>query len=87
MPSFIPIHCWNAIFFGAIEKPIVIVRSVGVPENCKLTIEAGTKIYLDNASSILVFGTLEANGTFENPITFCGIRLEEDFDNIPGQWG
>lgn len=73
--------------FWSNEKPIVIVRSVGVPENCKLTIEAGTKIYLDNASSILVFGTLEANGTFENPITFCGIRLEEDFDNIPGQWG
>ncbi len=69
------------------EKPIVIIRSVGVSENCKLTIEAGTKIYLDNQSSILVFGTLEANGTAENPITFCGIRLEEDFDNIPGQWG
>lgn len=69
------------------EKPIVIIRSVGVSENCKLTIEAGTKIYLDNASSILVFGTLEMNGTFENPVTLAGIRLEEEFDNIPGQWG
>lgn len=69
------------------EKPIVIIESVGIPEDCKLTIEAGTKIYLDNASSILVFGTLEVNGTFENPVTFSGIRLEGDFENVPGQWG
>jgi hypothetical protein len=69
------------------DKPVVLINSVGVAENCKLTIEAGTKVYLDNASSILVFGTLEVKGTFENPVTFSGIRLEEEFENIPGQWG
>ncbi len=69
------------------EKPIVIIKSVGVPEGCKLTIREGTKIYLDNASSILVFGTLEVLGTFEKPVIFSGIRQEEEFENIPGQWG
>jgi hypothetical protein len=35
---------------------------------------------------LFVAGTIEANGTFESPIIFQGDRLEDDYENIPGQW-
>jgi hypothetical protein len=69
------------------QKPVVIINSIAIAKDCKLTIEAGCKVYLDNSSSIFVEGTLEALGTYENPICFSGVRLEEDFDNLPAQWG
>lgn len=72
---------WNG------QKPIVIINSIGISAGCKLTIQEGTKIYLDNSSSIFVEGTLEVLGSIENPVCFSGIRLEEDFEDIPGQWG
>ncbi len=69
------------------DLPIVIVNSVGIDTNCALTIEPGTRVYLDNNSTFFVWGTIDVNGTIDEPVTFCGTRLEEEYENQPGQWG
>lgn len=67
-------------------KPYVIYQSVLVPENCKLTIGEGVKIYSDVNSTIYVQGTIEINGTANNRVKLQGARLGVDFEDIPGQW-
>ncbi|UII28148.1 right-handed parallel beta-helix repeat-containing protein [Fulvivirga maritima] len=67
------------------DRPYVIYNSVIVDSLCKLTIEAGTKIYSHNSSYILVQGTITAEGTAEERISFTNDRL--DYEDVPGQWG
>ena len=71
------------------DKPYLIYNYVGVPNGKTLTIEAGTKLYFHQNSGIIVQpgGKLIVNGTLENQVVFQGDRLEEDFAEIPGQWG
>ncbi len=69
------------------DLPIVIVNSVGVDTAQTLVIDPGTKVYLDGRSTFFVWGTIKVMGTENEPVTFCGSRLEEEFDNQPGQWG
>jgi hypothetical protein len=69
------------------DKPIVIFDSIAINPNSKLIIEAGTRIFSNNNSYIWVAGSLIVNGTVENPVIFSGIRTDEYYKNIPGQWG
>jgi hypothetical protein len=69
------------------DKPYVIFDSIAIMPNRKLTIEAGVKIYSNNNSYIWVAGTMIVNGTVDNPVIFTGIRTDEYYENIPGQWG
>ena len=69
------------------DKPYLIYNSMMVDENHTLTVEAGTKIYLHKSSYIIAAGQLDIKGTYENPVIIQGDRLEESYQNIPGQWG
>ena len=40
----------------------------------------------DGIIVVLENGILTVNGTEENPVTFQGDRLEESFEDLPGQW-
>lgn len=66
-------------------RPYVIFNSVLVDSLCRLTVEAGTKIYAHNGSYVFVKGTIDVQGTAENRVMFRNDRL--DFKNVPGQWG
>jgi hypothetical protein len=68
------------------DKPYLIYDTLIVDFNNTLTIEPGAKIHFHKNSRLFVAGTIVANGTFESPIIFQGDRLEEDYDNVPGQW-
>ncbi|NNC83679.1 MAG: hypothetical protein HKN79_08880 [Flavobacteriales bacterium] len=70
------------------EKPIVIYGYLVIDEFDKLTIEAGTQIFLHEGSGIWVWegGQLTVNGTAEAPVVFQHDRPEELYDDIPGQW-
>jgi len=68
------------------DKPYLIYNSMLVEENQKLTIEEGCKIYFHRESSMYIVGTLEINGSFENPVTLQGDRLEQVYNDVPGQW-
>lgn len=69
------------------DRPIILLDTVSVKKGCKLSLEAGTRIYGYNAAFLIVRGTLEAKGNLDKPVTFQGSRREQYFGDIPGQWG
>lgn len=69
------------------QKPYLIKDWIVIDPDQTLTIEPGTKIYLHRNAFFIVEGTVEANGTLEEPILFKGDRLEKFYDDLPGQWG
>ncbi|NOY36817.1 MAG: hypothetical protein GXO83_04515 [Chlorobi bacterium] len=69
------------------DKPYLIVHSMLVDTLQTLTILPGTRVYLHNNSTVYVSGTLEVLGTYDAPVQFSGDRLEQMYEDIPGQWG
>ncbi|HKK63873.1 MAG TPA: choice-of-anchor Q domain-containing protein, partial [Bacteroidales bacterium] len=68
------------------DKPYLIIDYVIVDTLQTLTIEPGAKIYMHRDAGIFVVGTLEMNGTIDDPIVVQGDRLESFYDDLPGQW-
>lgn len=71
------------------DKPHVIYGYFAVDSLYTLTIQPGAQIYFHKDSYLYVYrdGTLKVNGTLEQPVIFQGDRLEDDYLDIPGQWG
>jgi len=69
------------------ELPYVIYKSILVDSLCKLSLEAGTRIYAAPGSFIYVKGTMEALGDSSNLVSFEQERQELRYENVPGQWG
>ncbi|RPH31819.1 MAG: hypothetical protein EHM93_11980 [Bacteroidales bacterium] len=69
------------------DKPYLIYDYLLVNPNILLNIEAGAKLYFHNNAYLVVQGTLQVNGEFENPITFEGDRRELFYRDKAGQWG
>ena len=77
--------------FSASERR-VIYGKLGVSKGATLTIEAGTTLYFHPEASLDVFGRLVCNGTYDQPVTLRGDRLDRLFKNLPydntvGRWG
>jgi hypothetical protein len=68
------------------ERPYVIYNFALVDTLCRLNVNPGTKIYIDNNASLFVKGSLRLNGTIENKIIVRNTRLDRKFDVSPGQW-
>ncbi|MCC8143251.1 MAG: hypothetical protein LUD02_05650 [Tannerellaceae bacterium] len=74
-------------------KPYLIYDSLVIAEDVHVWIEPGATFYMHDKANILVYGTMEATGTLEQPITFRGDRLDFiqndilPYDRVPGQWG
>ena len=63
------------------------VPGVYVRCGASLTINPGCKIFFAGNSALFVEGTLNANATsWSDSIVFQGARLEEFYDDKPGQW-
>jgi hypothetical protein len=69
------------------DRPIILLDTVSVKKGCKLTVEAGTRIYGYNAAFLIVRGSMEVKGRLEKPVSFQGTRRESYYGDIPGQWG
>lgn len=69
------------------DKPYLIYNSMLVDSMKTLIIEEGVEIYLHKNSNIYILGTLEINGSKDNPVKIRGDRLEHAYDDVPGQWG
>ena len=69
------------------DKPYLIKDWIVIDADQTLTIEPGTRIYLHRDAYFIVDGTIQADGTLEEPILFKGDRLEKFYDDLPGQWG
>jgi hypothetical protein len=69
------------------DKPYLIYGNVTVDSLATLTINKGVSVYFHKQANMLVKGTLKINGEFNDPVTFSGERLDEDYQHYPGQWG
>jgi len=83
-------HFFNGTIFCDMnwtnDKPYVIYNSILVDSGCTLTIDPGVLVYSNNYSAIYVKGTLDVNGTVDDPVVFQADRLESFYQDIPGQW-
>ncbi len=88
---------WDAYYFNdsvlpcnsvwdKTDKPYVIINSVAVDENCKLTIEKGVHIHASPNSKMYILGTLIVNGIKNDEVIFEGDRLQYEYRDRPGQW-
>ncbi len=70
------------------ELPFLIYGYAVIDSGARLTISAGTRIYFHNNSGLWVYrgGQLKVMGTAGEPVLFRGDRLEDFYDDIPGQW-
>lgn len=70
------------------DKPYVVYGYAVVDSLGKLTIDKGARIHFHENSGLWVyrFGSVQVNGTLEEPVTFQGDRLEPQYKDIPGQW-
>lgn len=70
------------------DLPYVILGSLTVDVNKKLTINKGCRIYLHADAPILVDGTIEINGAKDtvDRVYFRGARLDEPYNDFPASW-
>src|ERR1044071_9648199 len=70
------------------DLPYVILGSLTVDPNKKLTINKGCKIYVHADAPILVDGTIEINGAKDtvDRVYFRGDRLDEPYNDFPAGW-
>lgn len=66
--------------------PYVILEGLLVGPNTTLTIQKGTRVHLHADAPFLVDGTLIANGTKNDSISFQGDRLDKDYRDLPASW-
>lgn len=75
------------------DRPYLIYDSLVVAEGATLTLAEGVTCYLHDQANLVVYGTLQANGTQSKPVTLRGDRLDYilndvlPYDRTPGQWG
>ncbi len=68
------------------KKPYLIYNSVLVDTNSVLNIEQGTKIYFHKGSKMRVAGSINIEGTVDDPVLLKADRLEKAYQDVPGQW-
>jgi hypothetical protein len=74
--------CWQN------DKPHVIYGAAVVDSMGTLLVNPGTRVYLHQNGRLWVYryGSLQVNGTADDPVRFQGDRLEHGFENDYAQW-
>ena len=73
------------------DKPYVVRYFIASASEATVTIQPGATFYMHKNATAHFYGPLIANGTVEEPILFCGDRLDDYVKDIPymyvpGQW-
>jgi len=70
------------------DKPYVVFGYAVVDSTARLNIDQGARIYFASNSGLWIYkgANIKVNGTKDNPVNFSGIRLEQWYRDIPGQW-
>ncbi|RZK82684.1 MAG: hypothetical protein EOO92_00800 [Pedobacter sp.] len=66
--------------------PYIINKHVTIAEGVTLNILQGTKVLFHGNAGMNVKGTLNAQGSANNPVLFASDRMENFYENEPGQW-
>lgn len=71
------------------DKPHLVYGWVVVDSAATLNIQEGTQVHFHNNAGMWVYSdaSLKVNGTKSNPVVFQGDRLEQWYQDLPGQWG
>lgn len=69
--------------------PHVVFGYAVVDEGFTLNIEHGAEVYFGNDAVLWVYdgGTLNINGTADEPVLLTSIRHDGHYADLPGQWG
>jgi hypothetical protein len=68
------------------NRPYLCTDSIWIEEGVDLVLQEGTKVFFTKNASLHVKGNLEVDGSFQQPVYFGSSRLEEVYENVPGQW-
>lgn len=74
----------NTIWSG--NRPYLLTKPIWLKEGIDLIVDEGTRVYFKKNAALHVKGKLEVCGSFYKPVYFGSSRLEELYDNVPGQW-
>ncbi|MGM9760363.1 MAG: hypothetical protein ACI30I_09690 [Parabacteroides sp.] len=74
------------------DRPYLLYDSLVVAPDVTVGIEAGASFYLHDKARWVIYGTLQADGTRDEPVTIRGDRLDNlltdlPYDRTPGLWG
>ncbi len=76
------------------DKPYLIYGDLTVDTARTLTLPAGCRLYFHNNSNLIVYGNLNTEGTFNQPVELRGDRLDKvkftdpvPYNYVAGQWG
>ena len=88
LPKFKIIAHENEHVHWTNNKPYVVYGYAVVDSAASLEIDPGTQIYFHSGGGLWIYtgGSIQVNGTMEEPVGFQGDRLEAKYDNLPGQW-
>lgn len=69
--------------------PHVVLGYAMVPDGEALSLVAGDELYFGNDAVLWVYdgGSLNVQGTAEQPVRFSSVRHDGWYDYLPGQWG
>ncbi|MDM8160605.1 choice-of-anchor Q domain-containing protein [Labilibaculum sp. K2S] len=68
------------------DRPYLITKPVWIDEGVDLIVNEGTRVYFRKNAALHVKGNFEVRGSFQKPVYFGSSRLEELYENVPGQW-
>ena len=68
------------------DRPYVVCDSLLVGPDATLTLAAGAQLYFNDQASLLVDGTLRAEGTPEARVLLQHVRRDGNYENALGQW-
>lgn len=88
LPPYRIVSATNQNITWSNDKPYVVYGYAVVDSLGILNIEKGTRVHFHKNSGLWVYryGSLRVNGTLDEPVTFQGDRLEQEYKDIPGQW-
>lgn len=69
------------------ERPYVIYNFAYVDTLCTLTLNPGTRVFMDTDASLFVQGSLKIQGDSGQQVLISNTRFDEDYQEAPGQWG
>jgi hypothetical protein len=87
--SSVPYSIANTTSPWPTDKPHLVFDYLVVDSGTTLNMAAGTRMFMHNNAVLWVYkdGTLNVQGSFQQPVTFCGDRMEPAYSDVPGQWG
>ncbi|NOU61336.1 hypothetical protein [Marinifilum caeruleilacunae] len=68
------------------NRPYLVNQQIAINENVILGMDKGTRVYFGKNAGMDIHGSVQINGSFEEPVYLGSSRLEELYENVPGQW-